>query len=132
MCRYFGKEEFIKWQLDESKQEEIFSYLRAQFMTKTRDEWVEQLMDKDVCIAPVLHIDEVFNDPQVLHRKMVFEMDHPHFGKIKQLGFPIKMSGTPASARLAPPELGQHTNEILTEIGYSDENIKAFRQQGVI
>lgn len=132
LCRYFGKEEFIPWQNQLDKQDEMFAFLRAQFLTKDRDEWVRILNEVDVCIAPVLRVDEVFRDPQVLHRRMVFEMEHPRLGTIKQLGFPVKLSATPARAEMAPPDLGQHTDEILKKAGYSTDDLVALRQQGAI
>lgn len=132
LCEYFDKQEFVQWQIIDEKQEEVIAFLREKFLTRNRDEWIEILQKIDVCIAPVLTIAETCRDPQVLHRKMVFEMDHPRLGKIKQLGFPIKLSDTPARAELAPPDLGEHTDEILGKLGYSAEECKSFKQQGIV
>ncbi len=132
LCRYFGKEEFIAWQNEDAKQDEMFAYLRQQFLQKDRDEWIETLDQVDVCIAPVYSLSEVFQDPHVIHRKMVFEMEHPRLGKIKQLGFPIKMSETPAQAKQAPPDLGDNTDEIIKQLGYSPEEIVNLHQQGIV
>lgn len=132
LCRYFGKEEYIKMQRDVDKQDELFTFLKEQFLSRDRDEWVEVFKNVDACTAPVQNLDEVFNDPHVLHRQMVFEMDHPRLGKMKQLGFPIKMSDTPAQARLAPPDLGQHNEEILGGMGYTSDEIQNLREQGIV
>jgi crotonobetainyl-CoA:carnitine CoA-transferase CaiB-like acyl-CoA transferase len=106
--------------------------LDKHFLSLNRDEWVKLLQEIDVCVAPVYSLAEVFQDPQILHRNMVYEIDHPRLGIIKQLGFPVKMSLTPAAARLYPPDLGEHNVDILTTLGYSHNEIRAFCQQGII
>ncbi|MDD4802154.1 MAG: CaiB/BaiF CoA-transferase family protein [Syntrophomonas sp.] len=132
ICEFFGKEEYITIQMDDGKQEEIFAFLAEQFSLRERDEWMSVLRDLDACIAPVYSMNEVFEDPQVIHRKMAFESEHPRLGAIKQLGFPIKMSATPARFNMAAPELGQHNQEILAGIGYNADEIKSLKQQGAI
>ena len=132
VCQYFNKEEYIKMQTDVGKQDEIISFLQDQFLLKDRDEWIQIFNEIDVCMAPVYGLNEVFQDPQVLHRKMIFEMEHPRFGTIKQLGFPIKMSETPARVLLPPPDLGQNNEEILSGLGYSSQDIEALREKGCI
>mgnify|MGYP000211396800 FL=1 len=72
-CNVIGKEEFIQWQRDLSKQDEMFSYLRSMFKSKTQAEWIEKLTGVDCCWAPVKNLEEVFSDPQVVARDMVFE-----------------------------------------------------------
>ncbi len=132
LCRYLNKEEYIKWQFVDEKQEELRAFLREQFLLRDRDEWVAIFQRIDTCGGPVYNLAEVFGDPHVLHRQMVFEMEHPRLGKIKQLGFPIKLSATPARARQVPPDLGEHTEEILTKLGYSKEELAALRREGII
>ena len=82
--------------------------------------------------GPILHIDEVFQDPQVLHQEMLLEMDHPRAGKIKTLGFPVKLSQTPAQLKGPPPYMGQHTEEVLQELGYSPREVEIMRKEGGI
>jgi len=76
--------------------------------------------------------EDVFNEPQVKEVKMVEEIDHPVAKKIKVIGIPWKLKGTPAQIKSAPPLLGQHTDEILLDIGYSNEDIEAFRKSKII
>ncbi len=133
LCKALGREDFIEhqWATGE-KREEIFSTFRKIFKTKTRDEWFKELAEADVCVAPVYSLDEVFRDPQVLHRKMVEEIEHPKAGKIKVLGIPAKFSETPGKIRDPAPGFGQHTKEILKMLGYSDKEIEEFKKTGVI
>ncbi|MCL5289860.1 MAG: CoA transferase [Firmicutes bacterium] len=132
LCRYFGKDEYIAYQYVDEKQNELFAFFREQFAVRDRDEWVVALEEQDICCGPVYNLAEVFNDPQVLHRMMISEIEHPCLGKIKQLGFPIKLSATPADLYLPPPSLGEHTEQILTELGYSRVQIGEYRKNGLI
>ena len=84
-------------------------------------------------MAPINNIKQTFEHPQVLHRKMVEEIEHPSVGKIKVTGIPVKYSETKPSIRYPPPMLGQHTEEVLRDIlGYSSDQIDSFRTKGVI
>jgi len=141
LCREIGKEEFIPFNLpraflrnptDDKKWEEISSYLKQLFLTKTRDEWFELLSPKNIFIGKVYSLDEVFTDPQVLHRQMVIEVEHPTEGKIKQVGIAIKLSDTPGRVRNLPPLLGEHTEETLIGLGYNKQRTNELRQEGII
>lgn len=80
----------------------------------------------------MLYINETFEDPQVLHRQMVVEVDHPRLGKVKQVGIPIKLSETPGSIRSLGVTLGTHTGEILGGLGYSQQETAALREKGAV
>jgi CoA:oxalate CoA-transferase len=111
---------------------ELTRLLEEKLVEKTSEEW-ETIFDKvGVANGPILYIDEVFQDPQVLHQKMLLEMDHPTVGKIKTLGFPAKLSRTPGQLKLPPPLKGQHTEEVLKELGYPPQEIDTMRKEGVI
>jgi len=133
LCKKLGREDFIPLQYDEGdKRGEIFLFLEKTFRGKTRDDWMEELKDLDVCIGKVLHLDEAFKDPQVVHRKMVTEFDDPKKGKMKLLSSPIKMSATPPGIRRAPAGFGQHTEEVLRELGFKEEEIRQMKKEGVV
>ncbi len=114
------------------KAEEVNARLSEIFKTKTREEWFNLLMDEDVCLTPVKTLDEVFTDPHILHRRMVFDMNCPGLGRIKQLGFPIKFSETEPALGNPPPELGQHTESILGELGFGPTEIRQLKEEGIV
>lgn len=133
LCKAVGREDFGPYEFDKGeKRDEIFAYFRETFRTKTRDEWVELLRQADVPAAPVYSLDEVPNDPQVKSRKMVVELDHPKLGKIKQAGISIKLSDTPGEVRSLAPMPGQHTDDILGELGYAKGAIEELRNSGAV
>ena len=77
-------------------------------------------------------MDEVFSDPQLVHRQMLQEMEHPQIGKVKQVGIPIKLSETPGAIRKLSPLRGENTEEIMKSLGYTDAEIKDLREGKVI
>ena len=91
----------------------LISILLEIFLARDTQTWLNLLQQAEVPCAPVQTIDQVFNEPQVHHRDMLVEVDHPTAGKVRMAGIPVKFSTTPASIRLPPPTLGQHTEEIL-------------------
>ena len=112
------------------------AYARAElqklFLTKTRDEWFAILTKADVCVGKVYDVPEVFQDPQVRHRKMAVELDHPVAGKVTQAGIAVKLSSTPGSIRSFAPALGANTEEVLRAIGYSAAKIAELREKRVV
>ena len=132
LCELLGREDLLLYEWDTTKWDELSAEFREIFRTKTRDEWVELLRQKDVCVAPVYAVDEVFEDPQVVHRKMVVEIEHPTLGKVKQVGIGIKLSETPGAVRSIAPGPGQHTDEIMMTLGYTEEGITELRGSGAI
>ena len=96
-------------------------------------EWFEFLEDKNIPIGKVNSSDEVFSDPHICSRGIVVEIDHPKGGKVKHIGVPFKLSDTPGGVRSAAPELGQHTESVLTEmLDYTREDLARLQEQGVI
>ena len=111
---------------------ELISMLTKVFSTKIRDEWLE-ILGREIPCGPVYTMDEIFSDPQVLHRGMLVEIDHPVAGKIKQIGVPMKFSETLGEIKAPPPLLGQHTEEILKIfLKLSENEVSQLRKEKVI
>ena len=133
LCRLLEREELIPHQYgDDAKQQEVFAAFREAFLTKTRDEWVELLMPGETCVGPVLAIDEVVKDPHLRHREMIVDIEEEGGGTRTQVGIMAKLSETPGAIRTPGPEVGQHTPEILTELGYDEPAIEALRRSEAI
>ena len=110
----------------------IVSMLQEIFLTRPVTEWVEDLQAANVPCGPINDLADVFADPQVLARNMYLEMAHPTLGTIKQTGLPIKFSLTPGGLDRHPPLLGEHNQEILQSLGYSDADVQSLKDQSVI
>ena len=115
----------------EEKKEIFLETMDRVFATDTREHWLKMLRGADVISAPINTLIEAAADPDVIANKYVTEVEHPRVGKIKEVGFPWKFSKTPAKAGIAP-ELGEHNNEVLKELGYSNTDIKQLKKEGVI
>jgi formyl-CoA transferase len=94
--------------------------------------WLAVLERSGVPCGPILDYAEVFDDPHVRHRGMVQELDHPSGGRIRQLGPAVKLSATPMRLRRPAPTLGQHSAEILRELGYEEETINELMKRGIV
>jgi crotonobetainyl-CoA:carnitine CoA-transferase CaiB-like acyl-CoA transferase len=112
---------------------ELLGILRPEFAKWSSMELCRKLWDAGVPIGPVNSVDEVFEDAQVLAREMLQSIPHPGLsaGEVRLPGFPVKMAATPPSARRHPPRLGEHTDEILGELGYSPSEVDALVTSGV-
>ncbi|MZR29188.1 CaiB/BaiF CoA transferase family protein [Sneathiella litorea] len=110
----------------------LIPILQERFLTKSVQEWVSIMENNDVPLAPVNTVEEVMKHPQVIHREMVQEIEHPTAGKFSVFGFPMKFSDTPCAYRYPPPALGQHSDEILGEFGYSEQEIAELSGKSVI
>ena len=97
------------------------------------DEWMRLLVDAAIPCGPVNDMERLFSDPQLLHRDMVAEVEHPTIPGLRLAGIPLKLSETPGRIRRPPPTLGQHTDEILQELlGCSDEEVESLRADGTV
>jgi CoA:oxalate CoA-transferase len=98
----------------------------------TSDEWEQILNDAGIPCGPIYTVDQTLTHPQILHRDMVVEREHPVMGMVRLLGLPVKLHDTPGGIDRPPPLLGQHTREVLSEIGINDAEMSRLQDAGVI
>ena len=116
-----------------ARRDELLNILGEILASRDSKTWSKILQEAEVPCAPVQTVDQVFNDPQVMHRDMLAEIEHPSAGKIKMAGIPVKFSATPASVRLPPPRLGEHTKNVLEEwLGMNMQEISVLFDKGII
>ncbi|WP_457591196.1 CaiB/BaiF CoA transferase family protein [Geoglobus sp.] len=111
--------------------EELEKTIVEKLKEKSRDEWIEILLEAGVPCGAVNTIEEVVNHPQTKARNVIVDVEYPGLGKIKLFNNPVKFSDFEVEVR-RPPRLGEHTEEVLSRIGYSREEIESFRSMGVI
>ncbi len=112
---------------------ELIGMLTNLFLERDTQAWITLLSNAGIPCAPVQTINQVFSSPQVRHREMLVEVEHPVAGTIPMAGLPVKLSATPASIRIAPPLLGQHSEEVLqTWLGMDGDAIAKLKSKGVI
>jgi crotonobetainyl-CoA:carnitine CoA-transferase CaiB-like acyl-CoA transferase len=111
----------------------LIPLVAERMLEKTCDEWMELLLKASVPCGPVNNMERLFSDPQMIHRNMIAEVEHPTIGTLKLCGIPIKYSDTPGTIRRPPPLVGEHTEEILKDVlGYDSKRIDELRWDGVI
>ena len=111
----------------------LIAMLTEMFRGRDNETWLKILNAAEVPCAPIQTIDQVFAAPQVRHRDMLIEVEHPMAGTIRMAGIPVKFSATPASVRLPPPLLGQHTDEVLSSwLGINNDEIAVLKGKKVI
>jgi crotonobetainyl-CoA:carnitine CoA-transferase CaiB-like acyl-CoA transferase len=114
------------------KREDIYRILAPLLRTRTTDEWVKMLRHHAVWVAPVNDYEQMMRDPAVQHLDPFLEMEHPQAGHVRLLKHPVRYSGGEAMATRLPPTLGQHTDEVLGELGYTEKEIDALHDQAVV
>ncbi|MBX3026094.1 CoA transferase [bacterium] len=129
LCQCLGHPEFIDRQWAEGEERErMLATFRAIFRTRTQAEWLAELGERDICFGPVNDVEQMLADPQLRHRGMIVDQpDGP-----PTLGNPVKLSETPPALRTPPPTFGQHTDEVLRELGLDAAAIARLRDEGVI
>jgi crotonobetainyl-CoA:carnitine CoA-transferase CaiB-like acyl-CoA transferase len=113
-------ERFATMSARQANREQLYEIMDPRLLERTTAQWLEVLDAAGAAAAPINTIDQVFADPQVLHRDMLLSVEHTSLGEIPQLGHAQKFFGTPAVIRLPPPTLGEHNDEVLGEIGDGD------------
>jgi formyl-CoA transferase len=138
-CHLVGKEEWLSDARFESNpkrvenREALLPLIDALFAQKTCDEWMELLVGAAIPCGPVNNMQHLFADPQVHHRGMIAEVPHPTIGTLRLTAPPIKFSETPAVVHRHPPLLGEHTDQVLSEVlGYAPDRIEMLKTQGTV
>jgi crotonobetainyl-CoA:carnitine CoA-transferase CaiB-like acyl-CoA transferase len=114
------------------KREEVNAIVIEEVKKRTTEEWYTIFDETGIWYAPVNGYEEVEKDPQVEWNKMILSVDHPDAGQIRLLNHPVRYDGEGISIRKLPPRLGEHTAEVLQEIGYTKEQIEKLHQEGVV
>jgi len=132
-CQTVGREDWIPNHLltyeDGTKETEE---LKELFASKTQKEWIDIFKKVDVCFTPILTPDETLEDPHLKEREIITTMDDPKRGETIQIGFPAKFSDGLNFKRSPAPGFGEHTAEVLTNLGYNSEGIETLKNDGVI
>ena len=129
-CRGVGREDLVEKQF-EGPGSDARGEVERIFLERTRDEWSAFASEHDCCLEPVLDLDEALDSELVDAREMVVEVDQPGAAApVRLLGVPVKLSRTPGAPAGPGPGLGEHTEEVLTALGYSGEQIAALIESG--
>jgi alpha-methylacyl-CoA racemase len=130
-CRGVGREDLIEKQF-EAPGSEAHAEVERIFLERDRDDWQKFASEHDCCLEPVLDLGEALDSELVRARQMVVELDQPGTDGVRQLGVPVKLSRTPGQVRDPGPVLGAHTRDVLSGLGYSDEEVEALEQSGAV
>lgn len=132
-AEHLGEDKRFLSNIDRMKNRlELIQALELVFKTRTTNDWVELLNNAGIPAGPILDVVQMHEDEQALARDMVTQVDHPVAGAVKTLGTPVKFHGTPGGVNRAAPLLGQHSSEVLLEMGYSESDVQQLLDAGVI
>ncbi|MCU0269646.1 MAG: CoA transferase [Acidimicrobiales bacterium] len=132
LCRLLDLPRWIEHQTDDAVQDEIRADLRAVFATRSRDEWTALLAPADTCVAPVLEVAEIVDDPQVQARHAIVGAEHPTAGPFRQVGAVWAGSGPLREPVMVPDVAATHTDDLLADAGYDATSVADLRERGVV
>ena len=113
--------------------DEVKPLIQRRLVERPTTDWLEMLATRDVWCAPVHTFDDVVGDPQVEHNELLTAVPHPNGGRdVRVVGVPVRFSETPGTIRSGPPAVGEHTDEVLRELGFADDDVRAMRDEGVV
>ncbi len=110
----------------------LLPLVQAELAKRPAHEWLQRLLEAGIPAGPIRSVSEALSDPQVTARRMIVQLEHPLLGMVRSLATPIHMSASALSYRLHPPRLGEHSDEILAELGYSSAEVEELRADSVI
>jgi len=135
LCKGIGREDLVGkagWGMDLGEAMRATKRVLVEvFATRTLKEWVQVFQNLDACVEPVLRISEMSEHPQIRARGMVVEVEKPDGTVQRQINSPFRFSRTPAEMRHTGPALGEHTSEVLREIGLTEEEVRAMGKEGL-
>ncbi len=134
MARAFGDDTFLEWAPEDQfrKREEVNAHVAGHVRRKPTEHWYKVFDEVGIWYAPVNSYEEVENDPQVVHNEAIMTFEHPRAGTVRVLSHPVRYDGESPPLRILPPELGEHTEEILSELGYEEEAIDKLKAEGAV
>jgi crotonobetainyl-CoA:carnitine CoA-transferase CaiB-like acyl-CoA transferase len=115
-----------------ANQDELDRVMSERTSQFTREELVERLIADDVLTAPINEVEDVIQDPQIRHNNMIVATEHPALGRIDVTGVPIRFYGTPCTITKHPPMQGEHTREVLAELGYAAADVETLIGKGLV
>ncbi|MFB0545976.1 MAG: CaiB/BaiF CoA transferase family protein [Anaerolineae bacterium] len=111
---------------------ELIPILEGIIAKEEAEVWLERFLKAGIPCGPINYVDEILNDPHILERGAIVQLEHPLIGIVKSIGNPIHLSATPVSYRRPPPLLGQHNEEVLGWLGYGQDEIEALKERGAV
>jgi len=138
LCQVLGHEEWAtdpRFARNEDRvrhRDLLEALIGEQIATRSRDDWIEAMSGAGIPNGPVSSVAEALSSPHAAARQMVTSIDHPTIGSFLSLGLPMRLSENPTSIDRHPPLLGEHTDEVLMELGYDGDGIAALRAEGIV